>query len=46
LLDSGVAHKTLAAFETYLLHGAALSGLSPSPCSSGPGSISPGRGGG
>ncbi|BBC73164.1 conjugal transfer protein TraD [Altererythrobacter sp. B11] len=27
LLDSGVAHKTLAAFETYLLHGAALSGL-------------------
>jgi len=27
LLDSGLAHKTLEAFETYLLHGAALSGL-------------------
>ena len=27
LLDSGVAQKTLAAFETYLLHGAAISGL-------------------
>ncbi|MEO7467489.1 MAG: type IV secretion system DNA-binding domain-containing protein [Sphingobium limneticum] len=27
ILDSGIAHKTLAAFETYLLHGAALSGL-------------------
>ena len=27
LLDSGLADKTLAAFETYLLHGAALAGL-------------------
>lgn len=27
LVSSGVAHKTLAAFETYLLHGALLSGL-------------------
>ncbi len=26
LLDSGVAHKTLQAFERYLIHGAALSG--------------------
>ncbi|PZU66712.1 type IV secretion system DNA-binding domain-containing protein [Sphingobium sp.] len=27
LLDSGLAHRTLEAFETYLLHGAAISGL-------------------
>ncbi|AMK25775.1 MULTISPECIES: type IV secretion system DNA-binding domain-containing protein [Sphingobium] len=27
LLDSRLAHKTLAAFESYLLHGAALSGV-------------------
>ena len=27
LVSSGVAHKTLAAFETYLLHGALLAGL-------------------
>ncbi|MDI1297188.1 MAG: type IV secretion system DNA-binding domain-containing protein [bacterium] len=27
ILESGIAHKTLAAFETYLLHGAALSGV-------------------
>src|SRR3546814_8205981 len=27
LLDSGLAHETLEAFETYLLHGAAISGL-------------------
>ncbi|WP_454888516.1 type IV secretion system DNA-binding domain-containing protein [Sphingobium indicum] len=27
LLDSGLANKTLAAFETYLIHGAALAGL-------------------
>ena len=27
IVESGIAHKTLAAFETYLLHGAALSGL-------------------
>ena len=26
ILESGIAHKTLDAFETYLLHGAALSG--------------------
>lgn len=27
LLESGVAHRTLEAFETYLIHGAALSGV-------------------
>ncbi|MBT0667432.1 type IV secretion system DNA-binding domain-containing protein [Novosphingobium profundi] len=27
LIDSGLAHKTLHAFEVYLIHGAALSGL-------------------
>jgi len=27
LLESGLAHKTLQVFETYLLHGAAISGL-------------------
>lgn len=27
LLDSAIAHRTLEAFETYLLHGAAISGL-------------------
>lgn len=27
LLDSGLANKTLAAFETYMIHGAALAGL-------------------
>ncbi|WP_443971453.1 type IV secretion system DNA-binding domain-containing protein [Sphingobium sp. CR28] len=27
LINSGVAHKTIAAFETYILHGALLAGL-------------------